>query len=349
MNASEQKREQCEQKFKQIQEANSLIGMAEDRTKYDSKAQLQQRYGDQSRSYGTGAGSHAHAQQAMAQETFRQFFQQAGDPFGRKGYGPGHTYRRPRRAFYVNGIDVSNLFDPSRNSMNAFANGSKEAATDFENAPRSIFVETITVPLEDLYNGSRRKEFKLHNSIFQRYKAAFAGGIASKIALQCFFTSLPLLLRVSWPVSFISFVVTFHLSLPRPSRLIYFSRIKAGWKGGTKLKFAEVEPGLDVVFVLNEGKHDRFKREGNDLQTSIQIGRSKAKKGCTLFIEPLGVNEMPITVKLKRGDITEKCQVVTVKGKGWPRAEGGKGDLKIIVNVVSDTKASRLKRKKAKR
>ena len=77
MNASEQKREQCEQKFKQIQEANSLIGMAEDRTKYDSKAQLQQRYGDQSRSYGTGAGSHAHAQQAMAQETFRQFFQQA--------------------------------------------------------------------------------------------------------------------------------------------------------------------------------------------------------------------------------------------------------------------------------
>ena len=59
------------------------------------------------------------------------------------------------------------------------------------------------------------------------------------------------------------------------------------------------EPGIGVVFVIREGKDERFERVGNDLKTKMCIGASKAKKGCTLFIEPLGSNEMPIMVKLK--------------------------------------------------
>jgi len=117
------------------------------------------------------------------------------------------------------------------------------------------------------------------------------------------------------------------------------------------LKFASVEPGIDVVFILQEGKHERFERVSgtNDLKTFIKIGKTKARKGCTLFIEPLGEHEMPITVKLKRGDIaiTKKQQVVTVKGKGWPIVGGGAGDLKIEVMVVSDTRAERIKRRKS--
>ena len=101
-----------------------------------------------------------------------------------------------------------------------------------------------------------------------------------------------------------------------------------------------------MVFILEEGKHARFEREGDDLKTSIQISKTKARKGCTLFIEPLGENEMPITVKLKRGDITQKSQIVVVKGKGWPILGGNAGDLKIQVTVVSDAKAERIKKKR---
>ncbi len=361
MNASEQERERCERTFKRIQEANSLIGDSDERRKYDSMSIFKRQYGSGMRSSSSGGGFAYDEQQAMAEEAFRQFFGKGGaggDPFGgspfaRRGFGG----RMPqRRAFYVNGIDISHLFDPmTRMQRNSFGNhpfapsnrSSRDATADLDAAsPRSVFVETVTVPLEDLYNGVKRKvEFQLSDNILQRYRAAFRGGVATKLAIQCFFTSLPLLIRISWPVSLISFLVTFHLGLPRPSRLFYFSRIKPGWKGGTKLKFADVEPGMDVIFILNEGKHNRFQRDGNDLRTSISIGKSKAEKGCTLFIEPLGSHELPVTVKLKRGEIKERSQVVTVKGKGWPISGGGAGDLQITVNVVSDTKAKRLKRR----
>jgi len=203
------------------------------------------------------------------------------------------------------------------------------------------------VPLEELYAGVSQKEFTLDDNIFQRYQAAFRGGIASQIALQGLLTSIPLLLRSSWPVSFLCFLATFHISLPRPMRLSYVTSLKAGWKGGTKLKFINSQPGVDVIFIIDEGKHDRFKRDGNDLTTSIMIGKTKARKGCTLFIEPLADRELPIMVKLKPGEIVEHRQVVTVKGKGWPKMDGsGKGDLLITVSVVSDSRAERSKRRK---
>lgn len=350
VNTSDKEREQCEKKFKQIQEANSLIGLAEDRRRFDSQRHFGGAYGHGGSGMGSGAGSGARgsgmASQQDAEDIFRRYFQQSGgNPFERQ-------FRRPsRRSFYVNGIDISRLFDQGRsNGMNPFAGGRTAAEFDDEkDAPRSIYMETITVPLDELYNGVRRKEFQLSDSFIQKYKAAFRGGLANKIAIQSLFTSLPLLIRASWPISLLSFIATFHLSLPHPSRLYFSSEVKAGWKGGTKLKFIEVDPGLDVIFVLREGKHDRFERDGNDLITSINIGRSKAKKGCTLFIESLGQNEMPITVKLKRGYITENGQVVTVEGKGWPKPGGGAGDLKITVNIISDARANRLKEKKAKR
>ena len=348
VNASKEERERCEQAFKQIQEANSLIGNEEDRRKHDSMSALRHRYGSQMSSQ---QSSYASSQQASAEEAFQRFFQQ-GDPFNSRfapGSAYGNQYRRSRRrSFYVNGVDISNLFDQN-SGVNPFASGTSAATQPDPNAPRSIFIERVTVPLEELYSGVARKEFQLDNNLIQRYRAAFRGGIATQIALQSFLTSLPLLFRLSWPFSLLSFIVTFHLSVPRPTRLLYFAQIKAGWKAGTKLKFAGIQPGMDVVFIIDEGKHDRFQRDGNDLKTSIKIGKSKARNGCTLFIESLGSNELPITVKLKAGDITEDHQVVTVKGKGWPISGGEAGDLQITVSIISDARAERSKRRKSRR
>ena len=39
--------------------------------------------------------------------------------------------------------------------------------------PRSVFVETVTVPLEDLYGGVERKELRVGNGSVERYVAAF--------------------------------------------------------------------------------------------------------------------------------------------------------------------------------
>jgi len=108
------------------------------------------------------------------------------------------------------------------------------------------------------------------------------------------------------------------------------------------LKFNSVQPGLDIVFIIDEDKHDRFVRQGNDLKTTVSIGVSKARKGCNIVIEPLGHNETPVLVMLQAGEVTHDRQVVTVKGKGWPKsADGSKGDLLVTVNLVSDKKAKR--------
>ena len=140
-----------------------------------------------------------------------------------------------------------------------------------------------------------------------------------------------------------AFLLTCHVSLPRPSKLFYFSRIKRGWKSGTKLTFQQ--PGIDLVFILDEGKHDRFVRVGDDLKTTATIGQTKAKKGCTIMIDPLGRNELPIMVKLKRGEIKDR-HIVEVKGRGWPRNDGSSGDMYITVRVVSDAKAKKMQKSK---
>lgn len=148
--------------------------------------------------------------------------------------------------------------------------------------------------------------------------------------------------RTSWPVSLLAFVLTCHLSLPRPTKVSFFTSIKKGWKQGTKLKFSGVQPGLDIVFVIHEGKHDRFVREGNDLKTTVSIGFSKAKKGCKIMIEPLGLHEMPVLVTLRAEEITHDRQVVAVKGKGWPNVSSGvRGDLLITIRLLSDKKVKK--------
>jgi len=210
----------------------------------------------------------------------------------------------------------------------------------------------------------------MNDNIIQRYRAAFRGGIATQLIIQGLMTSIPLFLRSNRPiVSIICFLATFHMSVPQPTRLSYNTKIQPGWKGGTKLTYRNVEPGMDLIFVLQEGKHERFKRVGNDLVTEITIGRTKARDGCTIYIEPLDESgkEMPIMVKLKPGEIDiddndndtkqqkskqkkrKKIQrhLVTVSNRGWPYRNGSsdqkkKGDLQIVISVVSDSKADRL-------
>lgn len=202
-----------------------------------------------------------------------------------------------------------------------------------EDYPKSIFVEKVTVPLQELYSGVSRKEFVLKDNIYDRYRAAIRGGLAKNAAIQGLLASTPLLLRASWPVSLLSFLITFHLSLPQPTRRFYSTKIKRGWKGGTKLKFS-LEPKINVVFIIKEGKHDMYERDGDDLKTSVTIRKLKAKRGCNVVLKALGEHEPPVIVKLKPGQVTSDRQVVKVKGKGWPKkGGGGKGDLLLSIRL----------------
>jgi DnaJ-class molecular chaperone len=322
VNKSTSERQRNERLFKDVQEANSLIGTMDARQKYD-------------------------ALQASAFSSFQRY--PSYDPFGHSaafGYGttttttqPPQSQRRRRTSFYVNGIDLSHLFtNPSTTT-----NHSPHDTTIPQYHPKSTFIQKVQIPLEELYTGVRRKPLHLQNTLWTRYRAAFRGGIATHIALQSFLTSLPLLFRTG-PIVFIaSFVLLFHLNVPHPRRTTFYVSIPKGWKHGTKLKFQNPIDGtyMDYIFVIDEGNHTRYTRVGDDLCITVSITRCMAKQGCTISIDPLDEQDEPIRIDLKPDEIDQKMQVVTVKKKGWPKSDGSSvGDLIVTVRVVSNRRRS---------
>jgi DnaJ family protein B protein 4 len=77
--------------------------------------------------------------------------------------------------------------------------------------------------------------------------------------------------------------------------------IKPGWKSGTRVTFegkgnetqAGQPPG-DVVFIIEEQKHSRFTREGNDLVYMYRIALKDALCGGTVQIDHLNGTKVPI-------------------------------------------------------
>lgn len=329
----ESERKQCEDTFKEVQKANSHIGDAESRVKYDDElrqAALVEKYGrspygNQYRSSNTQGGSSPYYSSHFAESMFRSFYEQQRR----------QQFRR-RTAFYVNGIDISSLFpEPGK----------------------SVYVTQVSVPLGDLYNGKAEHTFTVKESVWNRYRAAVRGGSARQIALQGLLSSMAILLKSGWSLSICVFGIYFHCQLPQLRRTTFSTRLQRGWKAGTKLKFENVEPGIDVIFVLQEQKDDNFERFGNDLITTMIVARSDLNKNkkrtgrgkCRLHLKMFGEHEGKLEVLLNREEVKklEKLNTteITLKGRGWPVKGGGSGDLKVKIRLEEDLKRSSKKRK----
>ena len=186
--------------FKEIQEANAAIGDTESRAKYDNT--LRQATYHSNNPFGTRSGPYSQQfRSPFAESYFRSYYEQQR----RQQYNP-------RTAFYVNGIDISNLFpEPGK----------------------SVYVTQVSVPLSDLYTGKSQHTFIVKESIWNRYRAAFRGGAARQIAIQGVLSSLAILLKSGWTLSLCFFGVYFHCQLPHLRRRDFSTRLKPGWKGGT--------------------------------------------------------------------------------------------------------------------
>ena len=342
---SEQKR--CEEAFKKVQGAYDLVGDEESRRRYDRASAFGGTFAASSAAAGAGSSS-----------PYGSYNPHQGDPFGsyyssyfgsRSGGG-----RRPQRRIYVNGVDVSHFFSPGGFPMNVpfFGNPSMSSAGQAdENMPKSTYVEKVVVPLEELYWGVESKFLRVHDNLLKQYVAAFRGGSAKTVALQAAVTSLPLIFRTSTPLTALAFVLCFSARLPRPNRCIFPTQIRPGWKAGTKIKYAaNEETGFcEVVFVIKEGKHKKYAREGNNLRTKVVVSRAEASKGCQILLEPLSQHELPIKINLRPGEVkaaSDEHHVKVVKGRGWPGRKG-RGDLLVDIDVEERTEcASKTKKRR---
>jgi DnaJ homolog subfamily B member 4 len=125
--------------------------------------------------------------------------------------------------------------------------------------------------------------------------------------------------------------------------------IKPGWKKGTKITFPEkgnemcnIVPS-DLVFIVEEREHPKFKRDGNDLVYTHKISLVEALTGCTVQLTTLDGRNLTVPVK----SIVSPAYEEVVQGEGMPitREPSKKGNLRIKfqikfpTNLTADQKA----------
>ncbi|WVF70260.1 hypothetical protein IAT40_005049 [Kwoniella sp. CBS 6097] len=142
--------------------------------------------------------------------------------------------------------------------------------------------------------------------------------------------------------------ITRHMRTGSQEEKILEVAYKAGWKKGTKIKFAgagnedEYGQSQTVTFVVEEKKHNRFERVDDDLIIKLNITLSQALLGpdgggaITKEVEQLDGRR--IQVSPPEGQIVQPGQETRIAGEGMPVSKAGsakkKGDLIVKWNVV---------------
>jgi DnaJ-class molecular chaperone len=306
MNLSIEQRKRYETQFKRVQEAYSKID-----ERYNNNNNNNNRnngpssrpffpHGTTGRPQSTPYGSDPVA------EAFFRAFDMSGRP------------RSNHAFFYQTQTGTSSSSSSSSSSFSSPNFGGFRTAFPFaENPPpmmpsevsfKSIYVQTVHVPLEKLYRGVKRYPLRLQDNLWTRYKAAWRGKILFLSLYQGMLYSAPIL-RINTILATIVGLFIMHSTLPRPNHhhpptkktpfaesLIYTCDLKPGTKECT-VKFASTRFGQpEVIFKVVDEPHPSYRRKGNDLHTSVYISEDEAEDGCMIRIEALDASEDPLEV-----------------------------------------------------
>jgi len=121
----------------------------------------------------------------------------------------------------------------------------------------------------------------------------------------------------------------------------------AGVANGNRLRMTgEGEEGYnggrsgDLYIIINVEEHDYFRREDNDLIYELEITFSQAALGDEVKIKTFYGTE-----KIKIQQESQGGKIIRFKGKGFKNVNGwGKGDLLVILKVVTPTHLTRKER-----
>ncbi|KNE69513.1 hypothetical protein AMAG_14077 [Allomyces macrogynus ATCC 38327] len=113
--------------------------------------------------------------------------------------------------------------------------------------------------------------------------------------------------------------------------------VKPGWKAGTKVKFPnegdELAPGVSqtVEFVIEEKPHSTFKRNGDNLEMTLDLTLVEALTGFARKIATLDGRHLLV----KCDKVVQPGQQIRYRGDGMPisKSPGTKGDLIVHLKV----------------
>ena len=105
---------------------------------------------------------------------------------------------------------------------------------------------------------------------------------------------------------------------------------EAGYRGA---------PAGDLIVSVKVERHDRFERHGDDLYLDLSVSMVQAALGCTVEVDGIMPDER-VSVLVPAG--SQPGALVTVEGRGMPRIGGGgaRGRLVARVKVVVPTELS---------
>lgn len=113
--------------------------------------------------------------------------------------------------------------------------------------------------------------------------------------------------------------------------------IKPGWKSGTKITFpkeGDQHPGrvpADIVFVIKDKPHSRFKREGSDIRYVHKLSLRDALCGTSITIPTLDGSNVPMRLnEVIKPNTTKR---LTGQGLPNPKVPGRRGDLIVEFDV----------------
>lgn len=106
--------------------------------------------------------------------------------------------------------------------------------------------------------------------------------------------------------------------------------LPAGSRDGSRLRLRGQAPdGADVVLTLRFAPDNRFALEGDDVRVTVDIPDYVAVLGGKVRVPTLGGDvEMALPANARAG------RSFRLKGQGWPRKDGSKGDQFAVLRIV---------------
>jgi curved DNA-binding protein len=112
--------------------------------------------------------------------------------------------------------------------------------------------------------------------------------------------------------------------------------IPKGAKDGTKLRLrGQAGNGGDVILVLKLKPHSSYKLEGDDIRVVVHVPDYTAVLGGTVRVPTL---DGDVEMNLPKG--TQSGRSLRLRGKGWVKRDGTRGDAFAEIRVVIPTNAS---------
>ncbi len=126
---------------------------------------------------------------------------------------------------------------------------------------------------------------------------------------------------------------TRSVSVEVPAGIADGQRLRLAGEGGAGSHGGR--PG-DLYVAIAVEPHDHFMRDGNDLVYRLDVTMVEAALGTTAYVPAL---DGDIEVQVKSG--TQPGEIKTYRSRGVPVLQGyGRGDLKVVVNVLIPRKLS---------